>query len=541
MTHPLKNDSANLCCVCNHIIQGKSIDKLNYLGVMKRILQKDEIWNTEILESNDEKNPSVEKNQNDENNQIDENINNLLNFNQSSLSLKLYKYLESRNKEMNYKFISPFGIEDQELLVEMNRKLGLVESDCSVCFGLFRSIFVGINIEQFQPRPTQYSMHLETNEVINGLVNLMGIKDTNEMKSRIKSFVVKFMFEKYGLKYQAEDMNFEIIAKVMSEKDAKLRNKKRKRLDDFIPSGKKAAKLASSLESLEDSQIIQNSSIQHFNSDINGNNIYNSNNSNNLNIQNQLTQSSPSRLRFEYYYKPLYITGRYLKLQRGISHSCWFIGDDRIGQFNTSVEKEIIHSMEKIFGTNNIVFCSSGREDIDVRMLGTGRPYGCRIENPRFIPDSIEPLQPMSGQGTFIEIFDTVYHKFDTTIFDRMNYTIEEKRKKYRCFVISSKKLPHDLKLNELTFPFILKQKTPLRVLHRRKEMVRDKEVHDLKIIERLNDYSFILDIETSSGTYIKEFCHGDFGRTRPSLPELIQNFDGECDIIQLDVIQLIE
>jgi tRNA U54 and U55 pseudouridine synthase Pus10 len=35
------------------------------------------------------------------------------------------------------------------------------------------------------------------------------------------------------------------------------------------------------------------------------------------------------------------------------------------------------------------------------------------------------------------------------------------------------------------------------------------------------------------SGTYIKEFCHGDFGRTRPSLGELLQC---QCDILALDV-----
>ena len=35
------------------------------------------------------------------------------------------------------------------------------------------------------------------------------------------------------------------------------------------------------------------------------------------------------------------------------------------------------------------------------------------------------------------------------------------------------------------------------------------------------------------AGTYIKEFVHGDFGRTEPSLCSLL---DCECDILQLDV-----
>jgi tRNA U54 and U55 pseudouridine synthase Pus10 len=37
----------------------------------------------------------------------------------------------------------------------------------------------------------------------------------------------------------------------------------------------------------------------------------------------------------------------------------------------------------------------------------------------------------------------------------------------------------------------------------------------------------------TSAGTYIKEFVHGDLGRTVPSVGSLL---DSEADILQLDV-----
>jgi tRNA pseudouridine synthase 10 len=44
----------------------------------------------------------------------------------------------------------------------------------------------------------------------------------------------------------------------------------------------------------------------------------------------------------------------------------------------------------------------------------------------------------------------------------------------------------------------------------------------------------FKLDIKTQAGTYIKEFVHGDFGRTQPSLGHLL---GGVCvDILALDV-----
>lgn len=38
----------------------------------------------------------------------------------------------------------------------------------------------------------------------------------------------------------------------------------------------------------------------------------------------------------------------------------------------------------------------------------------------------------------------------------------------------------------------------------------------------------------TSIGTYIKEFVHGDFGRTTPSLASLLDVM--EADILSLDV-----
>ena len=42
------------------------------------------------------------------------------------------------------------------------------------------------------------------------------------------------------------------------------------------------------------------------------------------------------------------------------------------------------------------------------------------------------------------------------------------------------------------------------------------------------------VDLRAEAGTYIKEFCHGDKGRTNPSLSDLLERT--KCDIIQLDV-----
>lgn len=46
----------------------------------------------------------------------------------------------------------------------------------------------------------------------------------------------------------------------------------------------------------------------------------------------------------------------------------------------------------------------------------------------------------------------------------------------------------------------------------------------------------FELHVETQAGTYVKEFVHGDFGRTTPSVCEIL---DIEVDILALDVVAI--
>ncbi len=47
------------------------------------------------------------------------------------------------------------------------------------------------------------------------------------------------------------------------------------------------------------------------------------------------------------------------------------------------------------------------------------------------------------------------------------------------------------------------------------------------------NKNLFKLFVKTQAGTYVKEFVHGDLGRTRPSVQEIL---GVEADIVSLDV-----
>jgi tRNA pseudouridine synthase 10 len=127
-----------------------------------------------------------------------------------------------------------------------------------------------------------------------------------------------------------------------------------------------------------------------------------------------------------------------------------------------------------------------------------------------------------------------------------MQAVAEEKRKGYRCVVWTAEARSQQAvqSLQDLSAKDVdeegdpclcITQLTPLRVLHRRSLLARKRCIYDIKV-SVLNDHYFTLDIVTSAGTYVKEFVHGDFGRTEPSITCLL---GCQCDILQLDVIKL--
>jgi len=81
-----------------------------------------------------------------------------------------------------------------------------------------------------------------------------------------------------------------------------------------------------------------------------------------------------------------------------------------------------------------------------------------------------------------------------------------------------------------------IEQQTPVRVLHRRAQLVRPRSIYSCAA-EYVNPHFFLLDVTTQAGTYVKEFVHGDRGRTQPSVGSIL---GCEADILQLDVTGLV-
>ena len=81
-----------------------------------------------------------------------------------------------------------------------------------------------------------------------------------------------------------------------------------------------------------------------------------------------------------------------------------------------------------------------------------------------------------------------------------------------------------------------IRQQTPLRVLHRRADLVREKYIYEAHI-KRLAPNRAEMKIRCQGGLYIKELVSGDEGRTVPSVASII---NAEAKPLELDVLKVI-
>ncbi|PNF36173.1 putative tRNA pseudouridine synthase Pus10 [Cryptotermes secundus] len=240
----------------------------------------------------------------------------------------------------------------------------------------------------------------------------------------------------------------------------------------------------------------------------------------------------------------LFIAGRYNKFSRTLSQTPWVIDGER--RIKSSVQEIISENLQAASKAEGIKFSASGREDVDVRTLGRGRPFVCELLNPhrvKFIAEQVHSLEcDINKSSKEVAVRDLQIVQRDELV--NLKAGEEKKTKRYMALCIcsdpiESRSLAELSNIKDLT----LSQKTPIRVLHRRPLATRSRIVHSMKawllenqtkLCKKENVTLFKLDIKAQAGTYIKEFVHGDFGRTQPSLGQLLGGV--YVDILALDV-----
>ena len=243
---------------------------------------------------------------------------------------------------------------------------------------------------------------------------------------------------------------------------------------------------------------------------------------------------------------PLYIEGKYNKYKRGIPQTKWpcskckgrgceecnFTGK----QYPESVEELISEHFLELTKGREAKFHGAGREDIDVLMLGSGRPFVLEIKEPKIRNLDLKKLETeinKTNEGK------TAYHGLKRCERPRkaeIKQSSPDTYKVYNAIVKCDEAFEED-KLEELTKLNEINQQTPLRVLRRRTDMVRVKHVLDLSY-EIIDDKTFSMRIKTEGGLYIKELISGDEGRSNPNVSEIL-GVNAICE--QLDVIEVSE
>jgi tRNA pseudouridine synthase 10 len=241
--------------------------------------------------------------------------------------------------------------------------------------------------------------------------------------------------------------------------------------------------------------------------------------------------------------RSLYIYGRYWKFIRGIPQTKWFckkcqgIGchfcDYTGKRFESSIEELIGKTfLEKSKGTE-IRLHGAGREDIDAKMLGNGRPFIFEIKNPKKRFFSLEGVENESNDYTKKiakinnlryaskeEIAKLKSAKWEKTYRVEIHGEIDKRKLKEAVMALRDK---------------IICQRTPNRVLHRRPDIERKRKIIDIQI-EEIMEKNAVLTIRAEAGTYIKELIDGDNGRTTPSVTGIIGK---KIETEKLDVIQI--
>lgn len=242
---------------------------------------------------------------------------------------------------------------------------------------------------------------------------------------------------------------------------------------------------------------------------------------------------NPFTEEFEIQANPLYIMGRYRKLVRGIPQSKWICmrcrgwGCPRCNwtgkMYPDSVEELIAAPVLRVTLGEDTAFHSAGREDIDALMLGSGRPFIIEVKKPkkRFIDlQELERTINEEADGK-IEVSNL---RFVNKGMVRRLKQLEGAEKIYRVLVEFDREVSdEELKTIEKTFTnTVIRQRTPLRVLHRRADRIREKYIYETKV-KRLARNRAEIKIRCQGGLYIKELVTGDNGRTNPNISSLIK------------------
>lgn len=222
---------------------------------------------------------------------------------------------------------------------------------------------------------------------------------------------------------------------------------------------------------------------------------------------------------------PVFFKGKYKKFAK-IPQTVWYcprchgLGCDNCnwsGRLSkTSVQEIIAEPMLKAAKGTGTRFHGAGREDADVLCLDW-RDFVIEVLEPRKRSIDLSKIKFAKADLKKVQISALSPATHD----DVLKAKTKRAHKTYRMEIGLEKPVKEeDLKGLE-KLKTTISQKTPVRVLPRRADIVRKRRVLSVKY-RMLSSKKLELAVETEAGLYVKELVSGDGGRTKPSVSEIL-------------------
>jgi len=244
-----------------------------------------------------------------------------------------------------------------------------------------------------------------------------------------------------------------------------------------------------------------------------------------------------------------YLESRYRKFERGLPQTIFYCPEckgnrrrargckrcDGFGKLTRDSVQELIGRVVlPAFKARFGKFHGAGREDLDVKMLGKGRPFvyevvGVRNESADLAAIDARLREVYEGR---IEL-----DPFQKVERPRVAYWKEIHLDKcYRAWIDAESAVDPALLQGLVGCSLDVLQRTPQRVAYRRADIERQRRIEILGVDE-VAERSFTIDIRCMHGTYVKEWVNSDEGRTQSSLAELL---GVGCECVSLDVLDIL-
>ena len=204
---------------------------------------------------------------------------------------------------------------------------------------------------------------------------------------------------------------------------------------------------------------------------------------------------------------------------------------------------QYLHSVQDLIGeplrialnAEDTSFHGMGREDIDVRCLGSGRPFVLEIKNPKIRETDLDKLVSAVNESADgkVEIDSLRWSKRGDV--RKVKETRSEKTYTIRLKVDDIPDENTVVKSILSLSGVVLEQETPKRVSHRRAAKTRKRRIVSISDVFVEGD-EVQMTLRCEAGTYIKELVHSDEGRTVPSVSGALER---ECEVLWLDVEEI--